>query len=420
MEEKKSVITCDLEGRIETFGKDAEEIFGWSAGEIVGKQRVSLFSPGLVVLGHVGAWLKAARETGKHETETVFVRKDGSRFAARIKITPTFRHGEQIGYCGVTVPLDVPPEAVMPPISRATRLLRWMVILRLPFLTATLAPIFAAIVWSRDLVPAGAPFGLLAALVVVGACALHLAANLWNDHFDWTSGTDAANADYFLPFSGGSRAVELGLISARGLFVAGLVAFLVAAGVGVALIALGRPHVVTFGLAGGFLAYFYTAPPLRLAARRGLGELAVGLAFGPGLVLGAVYAMTGVFAWPALAVGLPFALLTAAILWINEIPDVAGDAATGKRTLVVVLGPRRARLGWIALVGGAYLAVAAAVALGALPPAALAALASAPLAVHALRVLWRHYADRSLIRANAATIQLHLLFGVLLGASLLF
>ena len=91
----KSVITCDLEGRIETFGRDAEAIFGWRAGEVVGKQRVSLFSPGLVVLGHVGGWLKAARETGVFETRTVFVRKDGSRFSARIKITPTMRHGRQ-------------------------------------------------------------------------------------------------------------------------------------------------------------------------------------------------------------------------------------------------------------------------------------------------------------------------------------
>lgn len=419
MERPKSVITCDLEGRIQTFGKDAEAIFGWRADEVIGLKRVSLFSPGLVVLGHVGRWLATAREKGELRTRTVFLRKGGEPFAADIKITPTFRHGEHIGYCGVTVPVDVPVESAMPRISPATRALRWLVILRAPFLTATLVPVVAGIAWARSLVPHGAPFWPLVALVLTGACALHLAANLWNDHFDWTSGTDAANRDYFLPYSGGSRAVELGLITAPGLFRAGLVALLVAAAAGAALVALGRPHVLTFGLAGAFAAYFYTAPPLRLAARRGLGELAVGLAFGPGLVAGTVYALTGRFEWPALAVGLPFALLTAAILWINEIPDVEGDAATGKRNLVVVLGPRRARLGWLALITGAYLALAAAVATGILPPAALAALASAPLAVYALVVLWRHYDDRTLIRANAATIRLHLAFGVLTAAALL-
>src|SRR5687767_8507898 len=89
-----SVITCDLEGRIETFNPGAERLFGYSSDEIVGKRRVSLFSPGEVVLGHVPTWLKKAREDGAFETDTVFVRRDGSRFAAHIRITPTFHGGK--------------------------------------------------------------------------------------------------------------------------------------------------------------------------------------------------------------------------------------------------------------------------------------------------------------------------------------
>ena len=38
-----SVITCDLEGRIETFNPNAEKLFGYSADEVIGKKRVSLF-----------------------------------------------------------------------------------------------------------------------------------------------------------------------------------------------------------------------------------------------------------------------------------------------------------------------------------------------------------------------------------------
>ena len=45
-----SVITCDLEGRIETFNPNAEKLFGYSADEVIGKKRVSLFSPGMVCL----------------------------------------------------------------------------------------------------------------------------------------------------------------------------------------------------------------------------------------------------------------------------------------------------------------------------------------------------------------------------------
>src|ERR1041385_6274259 len=142
--EDLSVITCDMEGRIETFGPGAEHLFGYGAEEIVGKKRVSLFSPGEVVLGHVPAWLKAAREEGAFETDTVFVRKDGTRFAAHIRITPTFKgghaSGEQIGYCGMTRPLAAAPEGVQPRTSLAPRTFKGGAIGRLPFLTASLIP----------------------------------------------------------------------------------------------------------------------------------------------------------------------------------------------------------------------------------------------------------------------------------------
>src|SRR5688572_18239797 len=101
----KSVITCDMEGRIETFNAGAAELFGYSPEEVIGKKRISVFSPGLVVLGHVQDWLKVAREQGEFRMRTVFLRRDGSPIAAEIRISPTFRKGEQIGYCGVTTPL---------------------------------------------------------------------------------------------------------------------------------------------------------------------------------------------------------------------------------------------------------------------------------------------------------------------------
>src|SRR5688572_16286759 len=123
-----SVITCDLEGRIETFGEGASRLFQYRPDEVVGKKRVSLFSPGEVVLGHVPTWLKTAREKGEFETDTVFVRKDGTRFAAHIRITPTFRggksSGEQIGYCGQTRAIAADPEDIMPKTSLATRIFK--------------------------------------------------------------------------------------------------------------------------------------------------------------------------------------------------------------------------------------------------------------------------------------------------------
>lgn len=416
----KSVITCDLEGRIETFNQGAEALFGYAPDEVIGKKRVSLFSPGLVVLEHVPGWLKTASEHGRYTGRTVFVRKDGTPFVADIRITPTFKGERQIGYCGVsTLRDDVPPEDAMPPISLATKLFAALVVTRAPFLSATLVPLVvaaAAVVASSG--AAGLPWGAFA-LAALGACALHVAANTSNDYFDWRSGADPANNEYFLPFSGGSRAIELGLVTPRGLLAVALASLAVAALVGAALAAFVTPLVLAFGIVGAFAAWFYTAPPLKLVHRKGLGELFIGLCFGPLLVGGALVVLTGgaerSVVESALWLGAPLGLLTTAILWINQFPDYESDKLVGKRNLVVVLGKRNARFGYLALVLTPFLVVAAGALSGALPVLALASWLALPLALYAAYVAFTRYEQRTLVSANKATIALQALFGLLLA-----
>ncbi len=421
--ELSSVITCDLEGRIETFNKAAEQLFGYRADEVVGRKRVSLFSPGLVVLGHVGGWLAAANRDGEHVTQTAFVHKSGNLLAAEIRIRPTFKKvdgvKQQQGYCGITKPLDVDPLGLMPPISFGTRLLRWLVITRAPFLTATLVPVILGAAWLHA-TRQGVSFswGLFAA-VMVGALALHVAANTFNDYFDHQSGADPENNEYFQPFSGGSRSLELGLISERGLLRLGVGALLLALVAALPLLLVRGPGLLGFGIVGAFAALFYTAPPIRLVARKGLGELFVGLCFGPLMVAGTVYALSGKLGWVDFAAGLPIGLLTAAILWINQFPDAPSDARCGKNHLVVVLGKSRARWGYVALLLVAFGIVAALVVAGSFPPGAALALVVLPLGLWNIKVLFRHFEDRELVKACAGTIRLHLLAGLLMAAGLL-
>ena len=263
---KKSVITCDLEGRIETFNEAAEEIFGYSADEVIGNKRVSVFSPGLVVLGHVTDWLETAREEGEFTGRTVFLRKDGTPFTADIRITPTWttEDGEkvQMGYCGVTEPrYDIPVEEAAPEVGLSTRLFGAFVVTRAPFLTASIVPILVGAAWAAFR-GATDPFPwLLFALALVGGASLQVAANTFNDYFDWQSGTDPANNDYFMPYSGGSRSIELGLVTPDALRRIAWIFLGIAAAAGVALVLLGRPGVIIFGLIGAFSAYFYTARP---------------------------------------------------------------------------------------------------------------------------------------------------------------
>ncbi len=419
----RSVITCDLEGRIQTYDQGAETIFGYSADEVIGKHRVSLFSPGLVVIGQVGEWLKAATRDGEFSTNTVFLRKGGTPFAARIRITPTYQRTDgkkiQIGYCGLTEPLpDLSAEKAMPPISLGTRLLRWLVVTRAPFLTATLMPVITAGAWVGWWYSPEAFPWLMFVCALVGAAALHVSANTFNDYFDWTSGTDALNADYFTPYSGGSRSIELGLISERGLYRVAVGSLVISALAASPILYVQGPAVLVFGAAGAFLAYFYTAPPLRLSARQGLGELSVGLAFGPLLVAGCVVALTGSVHAVDFVIGIPLGLLTAAILLINEFPDAYADGLAGKNHLVVTLGKAKSRWVYVALVALGFAVNVVLVLLDIFPIGALGMLLAVPIAMKAVKVLFMHYRDRELIEANAATIKLHLVSGLLLATGI--
>ena len=140
----KSVITCDLEGVIEKINPDGEKLFGYKKDELVGKKRVSLFSAGEIVIQNVGMWLSQANKHGEYSTKTYFINKNGNKFNAQIKITPTFANGKnnpQTGYCGITVPIE---EEIEIPIKFSTIFIKWaFAITRGGFTSASLFPIFA-------------------------------------------------------------------------------------------------------------------------------------------------------------------------------------------------------------------------------------------------------------------------------------
>ncbi len=169
------------------------------------------------------------------------------------------------------------------------------------------------------------------------------------------------------------------------------------------------------GLAGMALAFFYHAPPLRLAYR-GCGELAVGIAYGPLIALGAFLVQTGAtdatLAWLSLALG----LLIAAFLLINEFPDYRADRAGAKRNLVVRLGRGRAARLYLLLAGLAYLVPVWLTATQA-KPWLLGALLGLPASCWAGGRLLRESANTArIVPAQAATLIAFLLFALGAGS----
>ena len=315
MEDKiKSIITCDLDGKVETFSEGAEKLFGYTKDEVIGKKRVSDFSPGEVVLGHVVNWLKIAVDKGEWEGETVFLGKDKNEIPSKIKITPTKgKSGEHIGYCGVTAPLkDKTPDEVRPKISFFTKIFKWMVIMRLPFLSATFVPIFAGAAVT-SMLGEHVSWSWLG-LTLLGGAFLHIGTNTSNDYFDHRSGTDALNYNYSNEgLNGGSRSIQMGLITPKGMLTLAIITFAMSAVVGVPLIMKSGLQILWLGLIGFFSGLFYTAPPFKFSSRRGMGEFLIGLNFGPLMVAGSALVQTGRLIPEAFLAGIPIGLLIAAV-----------------------------------------------------------------------------------------------------------
>jgi len=413
-EKAKSVITCDLDGKIETLSKGAVELFGYTEDEMIGKGRVSDFSDGEIVLGHVVNWLNEAVQKGKWEGNTVFIHKDGKEIPCQIKITPTKnKYGEHIGYCGVTIPLkDKSPDEVRPKISIMTKIFKWMVIMRLPFLSATFVPIFAGAAVTAML-GYQVSWGWLGLTVLAGSL-LHIGTNTSNDYFDHMSGTDALNYNYSNKgLNGGSRSIQMGLISPKGIIIVAIITFSLSAIVGVPLIIKSGLPILWLGLIGFFSGLFYTAPPFRFSSRKGIGELLIGLNFGPLMVAGSALVQTGQLLPEAFLAGIPIGFLIAAVVYMNEFPDYESDKATGKNTLIVVLGPKKARAGYVALITSAFVSIIILAFNGTFPKLSLIALLAVYFGFTATNTLYKYYNDRLLQPANWGTIIMHSVTGIL-------
>jgi len=415
----KSVITCDLDGKIETYSEGAAKVFGYDEAEVIGKMRVSDFSDGQVVLGHVIGWLDESVKKGKWEGETAFIRKDGSEFSARIKITPTKdKNGEHIGYCGVTTPLkDKAPDEVRPKIDLMTKIFTWVVIMRLPFLSATIMPILvgAAVAKFMGFSVDWAWLGL----TILGGSLLHIGTNTSNDYFDHLSGTDNINYNYSNKgLNGGSRGIQMGLITPTGVRNLTIIVFALSVLVGIPLIQKAGMQVFWLGLIGFLSGLFYTAPPFKFSSRKGLGELLIGLNFGPLMVAGSTLIQTGQLLPEAFLAGIPLGFLIAAVVYINEFPDHDSDKVTGKNTLIVVFGPEKARIGYVALVSGAFLSIVLLVLNGTFPSLILITLLASYFGVTSIQTLYKYYNDRLLEPANWGTIIMHSVTGLLLFAGL--
>jgi len=265
----------------------------------------------------------------------------------------------------------------------------------------------------------GAPLWPLVLPVMGGAFFVHAGSNLWNDYADEMNGADRANVSP-TRFNGGSRVIQERTLSASSVRSAAWIMFMLALLTGLVLVPHGGWGVPLLTLAGIGFGLGYSSRPIWLSGR-GLGELAVGVSFGPLLAGGSALALTGRLSITAFLASVPLGLLVSAILVLNEIPDLQADSSVGKRTLAVRWGELPAVFAFRGLVTAALVVLIVLIACRVLPVRCAIALAPAPLAVWVCRRARRVgglSATASYIRVAAGTALLHLTAGILLVLSL--
>lgn len=185
-------------------------------------------------------------------------------------------------------------------------------------------------------------------MLVLSIMAIQSAANLVNSYVDFKRGIDTiANA--------GDRTLVDGLVTPTVLkALAGVSIVWWLAFYAWSVVATGFHHLVlSLAALGTFLAIGYTAGPAPLKYM-GLGDLAVFISFGPGVVAYSCVVLVGALHWEVLLFTLPVALYVVATLHANNYRDIESDSRSGARTVAIILGARASLWYYDLLLMGAH------------------------------------------------------------------
>jgi 1,4-dihydroxy-2-naphthoate octaprenyltransferase len=285
----------------------------------------------------------------------------------------------------------------------------WLLAARPKTLPAAVAPVLVGTgLAARDGAFAAGP----AVAALGGALLIQIGTNYANDYFDFRKGADTRDR------VGPTRAVEAGWLGPTAVRNAAILAFAAATLCGLYLTAVAGWPVVAIGVASVASGVLYTGGPLPLGYFA-LGDLFVFVFFGLVAVAGTYYVQALSVAPAALLAGAAMGALITAILVVNNLRDIDTDAASGKRTLAVLIGERATRAEYAVLLAAAYAVPLVGVARQGWPSASLLALATAPLAARPLRAVMAARDPALLNPALGETARLAVLFGLALALGFL-
>jgi 1,4-dihydroxy-2-naphthoate octaprenyltransferase len=188
-------------------------------------------------------------------------------------------------------------------------------------------------------------------LTMLGLIIAHISANMTNDWYDVKHGIDenAPTSQYRPhPLLHGELDKSTYKKVIIGLYSFGLI-------IALYLTLLRGIPVLIFTILGVLFGVFYTADPI-LLKHRSVGEISTFLAFGPLMVGGAYYALTGKLDLEPMIASTPIGLLVALVLLSNNLRDKDYDASVGIKTLTTNQDIRTGLTYFKILLASAYIA----------------------------------------------------------------
>ena len=249
---------------------------------------------------------------------------------------------------------------------------------------------------------------------VVGIYLIEIGKNAINEVVDYDSGVDTfVTKEERTAFSGGKKTIVDGKLTVLEAKVIAILTMAAAALIGIYISVYREPKVFIIGVIGFTLSIIYSLPPFKLAYR-GLGELTVGLTFGPLIILGTYLVQTHTISPEIILVSLPIGLLITNVLWINQYPDYNADKKGAKMNWVVRLGRKKAVVIYILLFVLSYLSLFL-IFIVFRNPFWLLPFVSFPLVLEAVQTARKYYDNvPKLVLANLRTVQVYQLFGLML------
>lgn len=285
----------------------------------------------------------------------------------------------------------------------------WLRIIRIKFLLASVIGITVGILFSFY---SFQEFNLLSAILTyIGVIFLHASVDILNDYWDYKRGID--NITKRTKYSGGTGVLPEKKLTPQQVYRAGVLCMFLG-------LAIGIYFVIQNGIIIGIILgiaivsiYFYSTKVVNI----GMGEILVGLK-GSMIVIGASYVQSGIIDGSIILLGVIIGMLSSLVLFVASFPDHDADKEKGRKTLVIILGKRKASIIFPYILGTIYVITIIGIIISDIPSYAFLVLISIPFAIRSVYSLKDNYDNiDSTVNSISNTIMFSRVFGACLCVS---